>query len=69
MISEQTQRELDYWTLIYGNAKEGIGAPEHDCPLVGGHGEKGCRVCADYWEARRWWLEQKKNENKSRSNN
>jgi hypothetical protein len=57
MISEKTTRKIDYWTEIETAAKNGTGAPEHDC------GREGCQVCADYYESRKWWVEQKSNLN------
>lgn len=57
MISETTSRKIDYWTEIETAAKNGTGAPEHDCPDDNPE-PQGCQVCADYYESRKWWLEQ-----------
>ena len=34
--------ENDLWN---GMCRECIANTDHNCPLVGGHGEKGCEVC------------------------
>ena len=51
------QEELDYWAKIETAAKQGTPAPEHDHD-----NPRECEVCADYFESRKWWIENKSKE-------